>query len=64
MTLAQYLSASNLKDADFALMIGVDRSTVTRMRNGTQIPTPTVMQAIVEKTSGKVLPNDFYGIAA
>lgn len=63
MKLAEYLKLANLTDADFAQRIGVERSTVTRLR-GDQIPTREVMRAIAEATNGAVTANDFYGIAA
>ena len=64
MTLNQYLSDAKINDQDFATLIGVERSTVTRLRGGNQIPKPDVMRAIAETTSGKVTANDFFGIAA
>lgn len=63
MTLADYLAREKIVDADFATRIGVERSTVTRLRAG-QIPKPDVMRKIVEQTGGEVTANDFYRVAA
>ncbi len=52
-----------MTDQFFAELIGVERSTVTRLRGG-QIPKKLVMQAIVEKTEGQVTANDFFEVAA
>lgn len=53
-----------MSDADFATLVGVDRSSIHRMRNGKQMPSVEVMRAIAEKTGGAVTANDFFGIAA
>lgn len=64
MQLKTYLETHSISDADFAALIGVDRSSVHRMRNGNQTPSAKVMRAIAEKTNGEVTANDFFGIAA
>lgn len=64
MKLSTYLETNGLSDADFAALIGVDRSSVTRMRAGNQTPSLRTMQTIAEKTGGAVTANDFFGIAA
>lgn len=64
MTLHQYLTDAKISDADFAKLIGVERSTVTRLRGGNQIPKPDLMRFIAEQTDGQVTANDFFGIAA
>lgn len=63
MQLTDYLSQQDISDADFAALIGVDRSSVHRMRNGKQMPSVDVMRAIAEHTGGNVTANDFFGIA-
>lgn len=62
MTLADYLDKHGIKDGDFALRIGVDRSNVSRMRTSGQIPKPHVLRAIARETSGEVTADDFFGI--
>lgn len=61
MTLNDFLLASNLTEDAFAVRIGVSQPAVHRYRNG-RIPTPDVMQRIVEETGGKVTPNDFFDL--
>ena len=63
MTLDDYLRDRDIKEVDFASLIGADQSTVNRLRKGS-IPTQRLMKAIVEQTCGEVTANDFFGIAA
>jgi transcriptional regulator with XRE-family HTH domain len=60
MRLSAYLELARLTDAEFAAKVGCDRSTITRIRNGTTKPTPTLMQEIARETKGAVLPNDYF----
>lgn len=62
MELVAYLKERGATDADFANAIGVDRSSVTRMRNGGQVPSADVMRRIADVTDGLVTPNDFFGV--
>lgn len=59
MTISDYLRLHKMTDQVFADLIGVERSTVTRMRGG-QIPKKEIMLRIVSVTAGKVMANDFY----
>lgn len=61
MKLSDYLEANAIIDGDFAKLIGVDRSTVARLRGG-QIPKQETMLAIHRETGGEVTANDFFGI--
>ena len=61
MTLDQYLAAREIKEADFAVEIGVTQSTVNRLRKG-QVPNKELMAAIFVKTGGAVRADDFFGI--
>lgn len=63
MTLTQYLEREGLTDAQFADKIGVERSTVTRLRAG-QMPSSKTLLAIIEITGGEVTANDFFVRAA
>ena len=63
MKLKDYLAERGIKQADFAVLIEADQSTVSRLLNGA-IPTQRVMKAIAEQTKGEVTANDFFGIAA
>lgn len=65
MTLNDYFAGNaSLTEAEFASQIGVDQSTVNRLRKKGQIPKPAVMTRIYEHTNGAVTANDFFGIAA
>lgn len=63
MTLAEYLKREKLTDAQFAGQIGVERSTVTRLR-GNQVPSSKTMAAIIAATNGEVTANDFFDAAS
>jgi transcriptional regulator with XRE-family HTH domain len=60
MTLADYLSRENLKDATFAEQCGVDRTTIMRIREGKTKPSHALMQKIAEETGGLVRPDDYF----
>lgn len=62
MKLATYLSERSISDAAFAAKIGVDRSSVTRMRAKGQVPSPATIRVIAEQTDGLVTPNDFFDV--
>lgn len=65
MTLAQYLKEHAISDADFAVKIGVNRSTVSRLRRDTgQLPSRDTIAAIAKATDGAVTANDFWLQAA
>jgi DNA-binding transcriptional regulator YdaS (Cro superfamily) len=59
MRLDEYLTTSNLTNAEFAKRIGVSTVAVQYWRHGQRIPRPAQMQAIREATKGEVTPNDF-----
>lgn len=50
-----------MTEADFASLIGVQQSTVNRLRRGS-VPTKDVMAKIVTATDGKVRADDFFGL--
>lgn len=62
MRLQTYLRLRHLTDAKFAAMVGRDRSTVTKWRNGKIWPDWSAMRLIFEATAGAVTPNDFMDI--
>jgi transcriptional regulator with XRE-family HTH domain len=62
MTLADYLAKHGLSDATFAKDIGVDRSSVSRMRRCGQVPGPDILRLIADRTGNAVTPNDFFGV--
>lgn len=60
MTLQDYLTKRRLTDEEFAGKIGVNRSTVSRLRRTNQKPSEETLAAIVRATGGKVTANDFW----
>lgn len=63
MTLKAYMLEKGLRDEDFALLAGCDRTTIYRLREKGQRPSPALMEKIAEVTGGQVQPNDFYGLS-
>jgi len=59
MKLAAYLELRNMRDAEFAALIGVSVSAVQFWRTGGRMPRKAQMQSIFEATDGAVTPNDF-----
>lgn len=64
MRLSDYLAKRKLSDEEFAAQIGVNRSTVSRLRRTNQKPSGETLEAIVRATRGKVTANDFWLVAA
>lgn len=62
MTLTDYLKREQLTDQQFADRIGVDRSTITRIR-ANQFPSKKTLEAITKATGGAVTANDFLAAA-
>jgi transcriptional regulator with XRE-family HTH domain len=60
MKLAAYLNEHQLTDADFAELVGCDRTTILRLRTGKHKPSPPLMEEIAKKTGGLVQPNDYF----
>lgn len=59
MKLADYLSEHAITDGDFADRIGVDRSSVSRLRRGITRPDWPTIERIIAATNGAVTANDF-----
>lgn len=64
MKLAQYMELAKIRDADLAKMLGLDRSTVTKLRLGTSKPSFGVLIKIQELSSNAVTAADFMDAAA
>lgn len=60
MKLADYLGGKDITDEAFAEMVGCDRSTISRIRNGKHKPSAALMEAIARETGGLVQPNDYF----
>ena len=59
MKLSDYLSERSISDGEFAEKIGVDRSSVSRLRRGVTRPNWPTIERIISETSGAVTANDF-----
>lgn len=60
MKLKDWINSKKISDAEFARMLGVTTSAVSRWINGSRIPNIQFLQAIEELTKGKVRPQDWY----
>jgi len=63
MTLDEYLSSHEITETEFAAAIGVDQSTVNRLRKNGQVPSKPVMLRIYDATRGRVRADDFFGLS-
>jgi len=61
--LAHYLDGASISDADFATLIGKDRSIVNKLRNGKLRPTLEVAALIETHTAGAVKMQDWTGLS-
>ncbi len=59
MKLITYMIRNGLDDRSVGQLVGVDRTTINRIRRGTQLPSWKLMLSFKTMSSGKVLPNDF-----
>ena len=61
MKMSDAMQARNLTDADLARELSVTRSTVTRIRNGTRVPSLPLAHRIIEFFDGEVAIADLAG---
>lgn len=59
MKLSQYLETADKNATEFALLIGCDTSTITRILRGERGPSVHLAVKIEEATGGQVTPRDF-----
>ena len=64
MTLDEYMKAKRLTDADVALQVSRDRTTVARWRLGRTRPDFDALIALEKFTKGKVSARDFVEAAS
>ena len=64
MKLDSYLQKHNLKPSQFAASLGKPASTITRILNGTRLPSFGLMREIADATGGEVTANDFMDSAS
>lgn len=62
MKLADYMEMAGVTDEELAEKIGLDRSTVTRLRNGRAVPSFRSLERIHVATRGAVTFCDFTAI--
>lgn len=60
MKLDQWMCETDTTDEALALLVGVDRSTISRIRRGRSLPSVRIMLALRKATDGKVMPNDIH----
>lgn len=60
MHLKDWMSENGKSDSDVALLVGRDRSIVSRLRRDELRPTAELMEKVAEITGGAVLPNDWF----
>jgi len=59
MKLNDWMNAAGITDEALAARLEVDRTTISRIRRGTRMPSPEMMRKIREGTDGSVTANDF-----
>ena len=59
MKLSSYMAMADIKDSDMARQLGVDRSTVTKLRLGKSKPSFDLLIAIQRLTDNAVTAGDF-----
>lgn len=64
MTLAQYLLAHSISQADFAARLGTSDATVSRWASGKMIPRREMIARIAAETAGAVNPASWFNLPA
>jgi transcriptional regulator with XRE-family HTH domain len=59
MRLDHWMTETATPDEALAARVEVDRSTISRIRRGTRMPSPEMMRKLFEATGGAVTANDF-----
>lgn len=63
MTLAEYITDLKISPEKFAETLdGISAGALRKWMSGERIPRKEQMEKIFEVTSGKVTPNDFFGV--
>lgn len=53
------MTETGTADDVLAALVEADRSTISRIRRGTRMPSPEMMRKLFEATAGAVTANDF-----
>ncbi len=59
MTLIDWLDEEGMSQKEFAEVVGVNKSTINRMINGTESPSSDEIRAIFLATNGRVTVDDW-----
>ena len=59
MTLSEFLTSRSMTDGQFADLVLMDRTTISRLRRGKLAPSFELLSKIAQATDGAVTPNDF-----
>lgn len=54
MTLSEWMTAKRLKDREVAVLLGIHRSTVSRVRRGKHLPSRALISAMVATSDGAI----------
>lgn len=57
--LREYRIEAGISQQAFADAVGVRKGTISRIENGTRVPSFSLLSRIVAQTNGRVTPNDF-----
>ena len=60
MNIQTYMDKKKLGDGDMAGLLGVNKTTVWRIRTGKTRPSADLLGIILDVTGGKVSANDFF----
>jgi transcriptional regulator with XRE-family HTH domain len=58
MKLSEWMEANRLTDEQFAVRVGIDRTTLSRVRRGLKDPSASLMRRIKSVTDGAVTADD------
>jgi transcriptional regulator with XRE-family HTH domain len=61
MNISTYLAEAKMTEAELARLVGCDRSTINRLRNGTRRESDEVIRRIVAVTGGRVTADEIVG---
>ena len=60
MTLAEWMTRNGLGDQDVAERVGVDRTTISRVRRGKGTPSGALVAALLKLSGGKIDAASFF----
>lgn len=60
MMLAEWMEANEVSDEALAADLGIDRSTVSRVRRAKLLPSSTLIAQLVQRSGGAIDPRTFF----